>query len=87
MSKQTNPEALPDPLLNELGLLTEQTFLSVTGLDPATAANWRSRRVGPSFVKLGNAYYYSKTSFRDWVLFRTKPGEAELYSGRKGASA
>ncbi|MDQ2846137.1 MAG: helix-turn-helix domain-containing protein [Actinomycetota bacterium] len=49
-------------------LVNEQQVAERTGLSAGTLRNWRSRRVGPSFVKLrGGAIRYSSNGIDQWI--------------------
>jgi len=56
----------------ELGFLTEQELSDLTGHSPRTLANWRSKRIGPPFVRLpGKPPLYPRNQALNWLTRRT----------------
>lgn len=39
----------------------------LTRLSPSTLANWRSRGLGPKFIRLGGAVRYWKSDVEHWL--------------------
>jgi hypothetical protein len=54
-------------IARELGCLVEDEMATLGRVEIATLRNWRSRRVGPPFVVLGNTVLYPITSSRQWI--------------------
>ena len=52
----------------ELGLITPLAAAEYLGLSVNTLKNWRLRRVGPDYVKLGSSVFYRKNILADHVL-------------------
>ncbi|MCC7055693.1 MAG: helix-turn-helix domain-containing protein [Gemmatimonadaceae bacterium] len=48
-------------------LLTEGQVAAMTGLAIKTLQNWRSKRTGPAFVKLGAAVRYRADEITRWI--------------------
>ena len=48
----------------------------ILGIDLGTLANWRSRNVGPGFVKIGGRVRYSPSGLRDYITARTRSTKA-----------
>ncbi|HEY7087255.1 MAG TPA: helix-turn-helix domain-containing protein [Tepidisphaeraceae bacterium] len=49
-------------------LMTEAEFCELTGIRPQTATNWRCRRVGPPFIRLGNrTVRYDRAEVLEWL--------------------
>ena len=47
--------------------LTPREVASLARISTGTLANWRSRRVGPPFAKLGGAVRYGRQDVAAWV--------------------
>lgn len=48
-------------------LVKKEVLAHEWGLAPKTLDNWRSRRVGPPFVKLNGAVRYSRQACARWL--------------------
>ena len=58
-------------LREQLGYWTEQEFSDLTGYSTRTLANWRSKRVGPPFVRLpGKPPLYPTKDGKAWLEAR-----------------
>src|SRR5690242_17733773 len=62
---------------NELGLLTPEEVAEMTGLALSTLATWRSRSVGPSYLKLGRKPYYREQDLHAWISGRVEVTNTE----------
>ncbi len=59
-------------------LMTDVQVAELTGLKIQTLANWRCRRVGPPFVRLGNrTVRYNREAILEWIE------ESTINSGAK----
>jgi hypothetical protein len=54
-------------LARELDCMLEDDIATLARAEIATLRNWRSRRVGPPFVVLGNVVLYPIASSREWI--------------------
>jgi hypothetical protein len=63
---------LSTELTRELGYLTEEEICAILEVVPATARNWRCRRLGPDFVTAGNVALYPIDNFTRWLKGRVK---------------
>lgn len=52
-------------------LLTEAELSELTGVPVATLIDWRYRRKGPAFVKLGARVRYRESDVDAWLAERT----------------
>lgn len=48
-------------------LLTTTEAASYLRLSPRTLDNWRSRKTGPAYVKLGDRVLYRKSDLDSWL--------------------
>ncbi len=56
----------------KFGFLTEQELAELTGYSTRTLANWRSKRIGPHFVRLpGKPPLYPREQALAWLQQRT----------------
>jgi predicted DNA-binding transcriptional regulator AlpA len=51
----------------ELNLLTPEDVSAMTGLSLSTLATWRSRGIGPFYVKVGRTVYYREQDLLEWI--------------------
>lgn len=71
---QTNPEpprATPHDLPTVAGLLTPEQVAEALGTTTKTLANWRSRRTGPSYVRVAGRVYYPRAAYDAFWLEQT----------------
>ena len=54
-------------LRDELGLLTEDEFCAVAGIEPSTAQTWRAAKHGPDYVKVGGRVLYLRSDVLRWM--------------------
>ena len=55
----------------QFGYLTDTEFSELTGYSPRTLANWRAKRIGPSFVRLpGKPPLYPQAEALAWLNAR-----------------
>ena len=56
----------------KFGFLTEKELAELTGRSPRTLANWRSKRIGPTFVRLpGKPPLYPRDQVLAWLEQQT----------------
>jgi predicted DNA-binding transcriptional regulator AlpA len=60
-------EAPADQLRGRLGLLLEAELAVTLGVRIETLRVWRTRKIGPNFVKLGKAVFYRLADIETWV--------------------
>ena len=53
-------------------LLTEQDAARVLNTHPGTLRNWRSKGMGPAFIKVGDAVRYSPDGLRQYIDVHTR---------------
>ena len=51
----------------DLDLLTENETATAVNVEVRTLSTWRSRREGPSFVRLGRQIFYRRSDLLDWI--------------------
>ena len=56
---------MPEVLLN--GLLTAEQFSVITGLSEETLAQWRSKKRGISYLKIGRAVRYDPAEVQAYL--------------------
>ena len=49
-------------LLDELGLVSDKMVEQITGTTETTRLNWQKRRKFATRIRLGQSYYYTKSS-------------------------
>lgn len=52
----------------ELDLLTEEDLAAALNVKVETLAQWRARKYGPSWTKLGKGVYYRLESVVEWTM-------------------
>lgn len=52
--------------MTEIEALTTREAAEVLGMHPGTLANWRSRRIGPPWLKLGKSIRYRRCELEAW---------------------
>lgn len=60
-----------DHLPNVASLLTPDQVAEALGTTTKTLANWRSRRTGPSFVRVAGRVYYPRSAYDAFWLEQT----------------
>src|SRR5208282_275707 len=76
-------------------LLSPEELGQNLGLSPATLADWRCRKTGPAYLKVGRRIWYPKDRVNGWLETKVqetidgtqkevRPVELPLQSGRKG---
>jgi hypothetical protein len=55
----------------DLVLLDEATAARTLGVQPGTLRNWRFRRIGPAYVKIGRRPMYRPRALAAWLDRRT----------------
>lgn len=48
-------------------LIKSDVLAADWGLSPRTLNNWRSRRIGPPYVKINGAVRYSRRACSEWL--------------------
>ncbi len=51
----------------ELGFLTEKQLSVLARIKVSTLGEWRKRGNGPAYSRFGNAFFYPKTSVKDFM--------------------
>lgn len=54
-------------LRHRLGLMSEEELAVTLDVRVATLQDWRQRRVGPDYVKLGKSTFYRQKDVEEWV--------------------
>lgn len=63
----------------DLALLDEATAARMLGVKPGTLRNWRFRRIGPAYVKIGRRPMYRPRALDAWLDRRTvKTGDETI---------
>jgi hypothetical protein len=58
----------PGPALRaEMGLITPSELAAMLNVKEHTLVVWRTRRIGPSYVKLGREIFYHDALVREWI--------------------
>ncbi len=47
--------------------LTAKDVAAILSVSERTIYNWRAKKCGPPYIKLGIAYRYSRRSLEDWL--------------------
>lgn len=63
-------------LADRLDCLTEEDFQLLADATPGTVEAWRKRNQGPSYIRLGNRYFYPRTAVADFMQSRTRERKA-----------
>lgn len=54
-------------------LLTEQEVAEILGVKRSTLIDWRYRKIGPRWVRVGRLPRYSSADLDSWIQSRTVP--------------
>ena len=54
-------------LRDELDLLDRETAAAVLSVEPRTLDDWRQKRIGPPWVKIGGRIFYRRSSILRWI--------------------
>jgi predicted DNA-binding transcriptional regulator AlpA len=65
LSKQE--EAFAQGLRSRFGILTENEFAAMLGLQIETIVRWRDHKIGPAFTRLGKSIYYREADIHNWI--------------------
>lgn len=60
-------EAPPEAKRLLVGYIPETEFAAELGITVRTARQWRQRREGPPFVRIGTAIFYEEAAVRRWL--------------------
>jgi hypothetical protein len=52
-------------------MLNALEVASIIDVDPRTLANWRGRRKGPKFIRIGSNVRYRRADLESWVKSQT----------------
>lgn len=52
--------------------LTAGEVARMLKISERTLHNWRAKKSGPPFIKLGAVYRYSKRSLEDWMISKVE---------------
>lgn len=69
MARTLNPTPQSD-------LVRTEVIAEEWDLAPKTLDNWRSRRVGPPYVKINGVVRYSRRACAQWLAARNSGGDA-----------
>lgn len=58
--------------MTETEALNTREAAEVLGLHPGTLANWRNRKLGPPYLKIGRAIRYRRHELEAWCNRRCK---------------
>ncbi len=50
---------------------SETELAQELGRAPRTLQEWRAKRIGPPYTRIGRAYYYAKDQFHKWLASNT----------------
>jgi predicted site-specific integrase-resolvase len=64
-----------------LDCLTECDLQLLAGITQSTAESWRRRGSGPSYVLIGNRYFYPRKAVAQYMEERLRTGAAILSRG------
>lgn len=64
-----HPPVVPDALMDT------KSAAAFMGLAPLTLVDWRTKRVGPNWIKVGAACRYRRRDLEAWLDSRTMQGE------------
>ena len=59
-------------------LLDTLTLSSITGIGVSTLKQWRCKKTGPSFIKMGSKVMYRSDKVEEWIINNTINTEAEF---------
>lgn len=59
-------------LAQGLNVLTDDDFALLAGVKPSTTEAWRKRGTGPSYVLLGNRYFYPRVAVAEFLTAKTR---------------
>jgi excisionase family DNA binding protein len=57
-------------------LLTPNRLADRLGISPRTLQDWRSRKVGPPWIRVGRVIRYREEDVNEWIEKRTEEGQA-----------
>ena len=60
-------------LRDRFGLLSENDLSALLGVDPHTLTVWRSKKLGPTVVKLGRGVFYRRADVDAWIAQNVAP--------------
>ena len=66
--------AEPHPLAVAEGLIDPKATAAYLGVSVMTLADFRSKGVGPNYIKVGRCVRYRRSDIEAWLLSRTKQG-------------
>ena len=62
----------PTPVHMKRVYLTTEQAAEIAQLSPGTLENWRYRRHGPPWTKLGGAVRYDEAKLHEWIEAQTR---------------
>jgi len=69
------------------GYLTADEAAEALGLNPATLANWRAKRLGPPRIKIGKNTFYRLAALEAWIISRETNYELKTPKKKKHTAA
>lgn len=66
--------AEPHPMGGADGLIDPKATASYLGVSVMTLADFRSKGVGPNYIKVGRCVRYRRSDIEAWLVSRTKQG-------------
>lgn len=63
-------------------IMSPSELAELLGVSEATLTDWRYRRRGPEFVRVGRLIRYTSDAVVDWIAQRTVETDTELASDR-----
>ncbi len=67
----TDPVRLRE-LAQRFDCMTEDDFRQLANITPSTALDWRKRRRGPAFIRLGNQVFYPNKAVQSHMEMLTR---------------
>lgn len=71
MAEDTQSKALLRHLRDQLGIFTPEELANIFEVTVETLAEWRSRKTGPDYVKLGKRVMYRISDIYVWMQNNT----------------
>jgi predicted DNA-binding transcriptional regulator AlpA len=59
-------------LRRRLGVLDQAELCALLGVDSRTVSTWRTKGVGPAFIKVGNRVMYREADVTRWLDLRVE---------------
>lgn len=72
-------------IADRMGYIREADFCRLCEITQGTAEAWRKRRLGPAWVRLGNAVFYPREAVAELLNERRRDPLADRREAAKGA--